>query len=118
MFLKKIRKFISNYKKKKIEKTIFKKYGVEFYCPNCGIGLNRGPAEIIDNEDGVKATCQFCLTESLWNFDLFPFPVVVSINGEKTSNNYPTPREMMKAFKNKDKIYINKEKREAEVIYD
>jgi predicted RNA-binding Zn-ribbon protein involved in translation (DUF1610 family) len=114
--IKMIKKIISKYIEEKIEKDIIRKYGFEFFCPNCGIGLNRGKAEIIDNEDGVRAKCQFCLTESLWNFDLFAVPVVVSINGKKTSNNYPTLKEMMEAFKNKDKIYINEEKMEAEVI--
>lgn len=118
---KNIIKLTDNYlkekKEKKEEKKFLEKYHCEYYCPICKKGLHKLQSEVTEDENGLKIKCKNCGTETLWNRDLFALPVLVSINGEKTDKNYPTEKEMIDAYKDGNKIYINEELSEAEVLF-
>lgn len=57
-------------------------------CRKCGNELISSGSFVSDDEYGVKYKCTDCSTESVWNFDLFPIPV------EITLGKYPSPKEM------------------------
>lgn len=77
----KFRNIWKNLRKKKEKQTTF------VYC-KCNNELISSDSFVSDNLDGVKYECSDCGRKSVWNFDLFPFPVDI------TDGKYPTPREI------------------------
>jgi len=74
------RELLANWKRKREEAALLKRYGCVCYCRKCRAIL--GDAQTL-NESEYQYTCGECQCVSVFNFDIAPMPILVRFDGEQ-----------------------------------
>ena len=73
------RETLANWKRRREEASLLKRYGCVCYCRKCRAIL--GDAQTL-NESEYQYTCASCDSVSVFNFDIAPMPILVRFNQE------------------------------------
>ena len=76
-FASAIRSVIARYNERKRRRKLLELCGCVCFCPNCK-DILQDQAECED-ADLVRYRCNTCGHRSVWDFDIAPFPVLLSV---------------------------------------